>query len=722
MKSAELALTIRCLLLGTATLPFAATALAATESGLEEVIVTATKRAASIQDVPVAITALTGEALDEAGVSRVDDIASGAPNTFINTGGGLRTTSVTVRGISSNPNNPGVDPAVGVFVDGVYMSRPTTLNGNLFDLERIELVRGPQGALYGKNTIAGAINFISRAPSPEFTGEARLGYGNYGDTSVFGMLSGPLGSDRVLGRLSGSWQQRDGLIDNVATGTELNDVDAQSVRGAVLWQATDSIDVTLRGDTSRDRTHAGASEVYQNGAFEGTPLADASPWDRKVANDRDTVQDRDSDGLGLQVDAGWGPGALTSITAWRQFDWHNVADNDFSVLNMLSSGIDEDQSEWSQEFRYVSDASGPFQYVVGAYYSDQSLDTASVATVGPDLGIYPDEVQGVIRADLTTESFALYGQGSYDFNDLWNLTVALRYSDETKKVAHSQTGDPFQILLPDQPLQRLSRSDNEVSPSASVTYRVRDDVHAYASYGRGFKAGGYNVFSISMTDTAEYEPETVDSFEIGVKSQFADDRVRLNAALFYMDYKDLQVNQLVLENGVPQFTTSNAASATSQGIEIELAAQLAEGLDLDFAYGYTDATYDDFRNANFAGDDFSGNTLPEAAKHTVTTALIYRRPVGASLELAARVDLAYRSSAFFEPDNVPQYEQGDYTLLGARLGLASADGRWGVTAWGRNLADEEYVVYRGDGVIVPGQAIQSLGLPRTYGLEISLGF
>jgi iron complex outermembrane receptor protein len=172
----------------------------------------------------------------------------------------------------------------------------------------------------------------------------------------------------------------------------------------------------------------------------------------------------------------------------------------------------------------------------------------------------------------------------------------------------------------------------------------------------------------------------------------------------------------------PVFMTENAGQATIQGLELELAAQLTEGLELDFAYGYTDATYDDFRDANFAGDDFSGNTLPEAAKHTVTTALNFRRSVGTSLELTARADLVYRSSAFFEPDNVPQYEQGDYTMLGARLGIASADGRWGVTGWGRNLTDEEYVVYRGDGVIVPGQAIQSLGLPRTYGVEISFGF
>jgi len=178
----------------------------------------------------------------------------------------------------------------------------------------------------------------------------------------------------------------------------------------------------------------------------------------------------------------------------------------------------------------------------------------------------------------------------------------------------------------------------------------------------------------------------------------------------------------VLENGVPQFTTSNAASAASQGLELELAAQLAEGLEFNFAYGYTDASYDDFRDANFAGDDFSGNTLPEAAKHTVTTALSYRHPIGASLVLAARADLAYRSSAFFEPDNVSQYEQGDYALFGVRLGVASADGRWGVTVWGRNLTDEEYVVYRGDGVIVPGQAIQLLGLPRAYGVEVSVGF
>jgi iron complex outermembrane recepter protein len=723
MKPAVLSQAIRGLLLGTtAASCMAAPALSAAETTLEEVVVTATRRATSIQDVPIAISALTADALTQAGVNRVDDLASAVPNTFINTGGGLRTTSVTVRGISSNPNNPGVDPSVGVFVDGVYMSRPTTLNASLYDLERIEVVRGPQGALYGKNTIAGALNFISKLPTEEFTGEARLSYGNHADTSVFGVLSGALGSDRVLGRISGSFQQRDGLTKNLATGTQLDDIDSQSARATLLWKPMDTIDVIVRGDTSRDRTNAGSSEIYRNGAFEVTPLADASPWDRRVSNDRDTVQNRDTDGASLQIDVDAMDGVLTSISAYRQFDWHNVADNDFTVLNMLSSGIDENQSEWSQELRFVSGSDGPLQYVAGAFYSNQSLDTASVATVGPDLGIYPTEVQGVINADLTTESFAAYGQVAYDFAERWNATLALRYSNESKDVEHQQTGDPFQILLQDQPLQRLSRSDSELSPSASLTYEFSDVARAYASYGRGFKAGGYNVFSISMTDPAEYEPEVVDSYELGFKAMLADERVRLNAALFYMDYQDLQVNQLVLENGVPQFTTSNAASATSQGIEVELTAKVTDTLEGSLNYGYADATYDDFRNANLAGDDYSGNRLPEAAKHTVSAALDYHRLLGAALQFTARADVTYRSAAYFEPANVTDYEQGGYALLGARVGLASANGHWGVTAWGRNLADEDYVAFRGDGVIVPGQAIQTLGLPRTYGIELNVGF
>ena len=586
MRSVALSSAIHGLLGGLTIVSLAGAALADTAptGRLEDIVVTATRRSVSLQDAPLAITALTGEALNSAGVGRLEDLATEVPNTFINTGSGLRTATVTVRGISSNPNNPGVDPSVGVFVDGVYMSRPTTLNANLYDLERVEVVRGPQGALYGKNTIAGALNFITRGPSDTFGGEFDLGYGNYGAINAFAAVTGPLGTPNLLARASVSVQKRDGLVTNLATGTKLDNVDAKSGRLALLWKASDSVDVLLRADKSQDRTHDGATDVLLNGAFTGAPFADANPWDRAVAMNRDTEQNRDVDGVSLQVEARLDAGTFTSITSSRRFTWYNMADNDFTVLNLLSSGIAEDQSEWSQELRFVSKPGSKLNYIVGAYVSGQSLDTVSTAIVGPDLGVYPTEVTGVIYGNVKTKSAAAYAQVGYDFNERWNGALTARYSNEQKDVDQSQTGDPYQLLLATQPWQHLERKDSQFSPSGSLSYKFSKEVSAYGSVSRGFKAGGFNVFSISMTDQARYAPETVTSYELGLKSLLAEGRLRLNGAVFYLDYRDLQVNQLVLVGQIPQFTTSNAASASSKGVEVEVAARVSTALEATLSW------------------------------------------------------------------------------------------------------------------------------------------
>ena len=487
----------------TATVPAHAQASTAT---LEEIVVTAQRRESNLQDVPVAVSAFSSEALAAAGVTRIENLANAVPNVFINTGTSIRATIISVRGISSNPNNPGVDPAVGVFVDGVYMGRPTTINSGLYDLERIEFLRGPQGTLYGKNTIAGAINFITRMPADELSGEVHVGYGNYDNVTAYAAVSGPLGDERLTARLSGNYQDRGGYLDNLYTRTELDDADEVGGRLALAFAATDDLKVVLHADMSRNRTHAGGQDVLDNGAFTGAPFADVSPFDRKVAYDRDNVGDRDQSGVSLHVDWDTAIGRLASITAYREFEWTNMGDNDLTVLNMLSTGISEDQQQFSQEFRLVSESGGPFEYVAGLYYEDQALDTVSRAIVGPDLGVYPDEVIADIFADVESSGWAAYAQGTYKFTDQWSLSAGLRYSDEEKDVRHSQTGDPFQVLLPTYPVSKHSRSDSETSPSASLNWRPNESVLAYLSYAHGFKAGGFNVFSMSPTNDAAYEP------------------------------------------------------------------------------------------------------------------------------------------------------------------------------------------------------------------------
>jgi len=687
---------------------------------LEEIVITATRRTESLQDVPMAVTAITGEALANAGVARLEDLATQIPNAFIDTSSGLRSTDVTVRGISSNPNNPGVDPAVGVFVDGVYQSRPTTLNTNLYDLQRIEVVRGPQGALYGKNTIAGAINFITRLPAENFESDMDIGYGDYNATNVYGSVSGPLGGPSLLGRISVSYQKRDGDVDNLTTGTKLDNVNGESGRLALLWRAADFIDVILRADKSRDRTNDGAAEVFVNGEFAETPYAGPDPSTRNVTNNLNTIQNRDIEGAAVEVDARFAAGTLTSLTSYQHYTWYNLEDDDSTALDILSTGIQEDQTEWAEDLRFISMATGSLNYLVGVYYSHQALNTVSTAVVGPALGIYPADVYGYINADVTTQSEAGYGQLSYDFASRWNATFSARYSEELKEVLQSQVGDPFQVLLATQAPELLSRSDDKFTPTGSITYRFTKDVNGYASVSNGFKAGGFNVFSISPTDQARYAPETVTSYELGLKSLMADERVRLNTAIYYLDYKNLQVNQLVLVNGTPQFTTSNAATATSKGAEIEIGARLTAELGLNLSYGYCDAVFKSFPNATAQGANYSGYELPDAAKNTVATALDYAHPVSASLEFTGHADFTYRTGAYFQPDNTPNLYQGGYGIAGARLGVGGRDHHWGVTAWVRNLSNRTYALSRTVGPIVPDQVIESLGLPRMYGVEFHL--
>ena len=685
---------------------------------LEEIIVTAQKRAERMQDVPVSISALSSAALKEQGIGRVEDFATAMPSVYIDMRN-LRTTAIAIRGIVSETNNPGVDQGVGVYVDGVYMGRPTTINNSLFDLERIEVLRGPQGTLYGKNTIAGAINFITRKPGEALRGDLSASFGNYDALRANASLSGPVVPGKLFVGVSGGIDRRDGLVTNMMTGTDLDDMDSVSGRLTAVYSENEDFELVVRVDAARDRTNSGAMDILDNGALSGSPIADASGWDRKVLQDADTVQNRDVFGASAEVN--WSPGAgkITSITAYREFDWFNFADNDYTALDYLGSGITEKQHQFSQELRYASPDMGPLTYVVGAYFFQQRLATDAAARIGVDFGIYPEQVTGNILATVKTQSLAGFGQAVYRVTDKFSVTAGLRYTWEKKKVIHSQIGDPYELLQVTMPERRFDRSEDDFSPSLSLSYKWTDKVLTYATVSRGFKSGGYNVFSVTPADNAEYEPEFVTSYEIGLKSDLMDNRLRFNASAYYLRYKDLQVNQLLLVNGVPQYQTSNAARARSQGIELELTARPVAGLDLSASYSYLDANFLDYENATSSGDDFTGNAMVKAPKHNISLSAQYMVPVTDALSLTVRGELTHRSRVFFEPDNI--YSQGDVTLVNSRIGISSVQG-WSLFLWGRNLTNKDYAILSSDGVIIPGQQAVALAAPRTYGLEARFAF
>ncbi|HVK79676.1 MAG TPA: TonB-dependent receptor, partial [Verrucomicrobiae bacterium] len=385
------------------------------------------------------------------------------------------------------------------------------------------------------------------------------------------------------------------------------------------------------------------------------------------------------------------------------------------TLDILASGIREEQRQFSQELRFASADHGPFEYVVGLYYFNQDLETQARLIAGVDLGVYPYDVEGSIFADVDTDSYAAFAHGTYRLSDTLSLTGGLRYTREEKTVLHSQQGDPLQLLLPNIAPRSISMSEENLSPTIGLNYEPNDDLFLYATFAQGYKSGGFNVFSISPTDDAEYEPEHVNNYEIGAKSEFFDRRLQIDVSAYYLDYRNLQASQLLLINNLAVFQTSNAARARSVGAEISVMARPTAELTLAATYGYNEATFPSYPNATSTGADYTGHTLPRAPQNNASFSAQYERPLFGDVSLFARGELSHRSKIFFAADNI--HSEDPVTLFNARLGLQSSDG-WGVYLWGRNLTDVDYAIYREAGAIVPGQVIESLAAPQTFGLEV----
>ena len=707
----------------------------AAKTALEEIVVTAQKRTANVLDVPISMTVLSGTNLENAAVSRMEDFISLAPNVYVNFNDSIRATAISIRGILSDPNNVGIDPAVGVYVDGVYMARPTTVNVGMFDLQRVEVLRGPQGTIFGKNTIGGAIHFVSRVPSddPEFSVTARTGNLDYRLLQLVGNV--PI-SETFSVRASGQYEERDGFLTNLA-GPDNNDLDNVNFRVSARYAPSDRFEMILRADTARDRTNAGANEILvPSPVFADPPFnspQDVDPWDRVIKDADSSVQDRDLFGTSLELNWRLGAGTLTSITAYRQFDWENFQTSDKTEFALFGTGIREDEDQFSQELRYAAEHDR-LNYVVGAYYFDQGMDAEAFARIGVDvfalfggpLGALPAPDGGFIDIFAGNESFAAFGQIDYLLADNWTLTAGLRFTSEEKRISHELIGDSCCGFVPTVPLSEFERTDEEPSYTAGFKYNFSDAGMAYLTYSRGFKAGGYNAFAFALIQPdgtpADFEPEFVDNLELGAKAEFADGRVQISAALFVMDYTDLQVNQLIPNNaGIIDFVTSNAAEAESKGIEAELLARIADHTTLQVGYGYTDAEYTSFPGATPAGDDFSGNQLAQSPEHSLGLSVEYQRPVSDNWEFFARGEATHRSDRFSDPVNTPEFEADAYTLVNGRLGWSNPGNGFGVYLWGRNLTNEDYAIQLGpgSGAFSPGAVFQSIGIERTYGIEVT---
>lgn len=673
---------------------------------LEEVVVTAQKRSESLQDVPIAITAFGSEDIQRLNAANLSDLQYSTPSLTISPQNrtNLR---LGIRGVSDSSRNPGYDNRVSVYVDGIFVGRSAASNQATLDLERVEVLRGPQGTLFGKNTVAGAISLTTKKPENTFSGFVRGELGNYNRQAITAKVEGGLGSESLSGKLLLNTTQRDGHVDNLFDGSELNGLDDQSVRAQLRWQG-DATEINIAYD--QDQRNA---EFHGREAVNDVP----APKRYEVAFDAGSLQDQETRGLSLIIDHEFTNGmALSSLTAYRETEFQNSADEDYSPLDVSSSALNEDSDHWTQELRLLSAQNETFDWVLGAFFLDQTNTSTSSAFGG---ALFPNPNTRVdVPATVDVTAWALYAHGNYRLTDSLELTAGVRFTDEEKDVRFVST-DTTGLFINGVYEDSLSATD--VSPMAGLNWHASDGIMVYAKYARGFKSGGWNVDFLRTFEQISFGDEQVDSYEIGLKSDFWDGRARFNIAGYLADYTDFQVFQFVpLANGGTVLTLTNAGEVTAQGIEVDVNVAATDWLTLWATYGYTDATFDSFEDAGGPGVDYDGNALPDAPENAWSLGAEVVTAVAANLELVASLDYSYRDDFFTNANNAPNTAVEAYDIINGRVGLRTGDGRWEGYLWGRNLADSDAAIYASRAFL--GINRQTYLDPLMYGANLTYNF
>lgn len=678
---------------------------------LEEIVVTAQKRDQSLQDVPLAITALSSDDLQRVNAQDMKDIQFSTPNLTVN-GATAATQSFGIRGISDFSRNPGYDNRVGVYVDGVWVGRSTASNQSALDIQSVEVLRGPQGTLFGKNTVAGALNITTKRPTEELGGTLAMDLGNYNLQKVMGTINLPL-TDNLLTKLSVSTTRRDGHVDDVLTGRDYEDKDEQAIRGQIQWNAGDNTEVLFNFDHMENEFTTTIAESASD-AFAPKPY--------EVALDGTQFMSTEVEGLGLTINHALESGfELTSITGKRYSEWV-LTDNDEDYLPspFASSSFVEESDHISQEFRLASPENDDFDYVVGVYFLDQEIKGSNDATAFAPLvnPLAPAIYVGAGAAStVEVSSFAAFAHGNYQLTDNLELTAGLRYTKEDKDLDYSieDTSGLFtNTTLKD------DRSASNWSPKASLNWFVNEDIMIYGSYSKAYKSGGWNADMVASAEAIAFDDEEVDSFEIGLKSTLLDGRMRFNATVFHANYTDYQVFSFVpLNSGGTLITVSNAGEVTSQGLELDLQWMINENWRLWTAYGYTDSTFDKFENGGGPGVNYDGNATANAPEDSFSFGFEYATQT-ADGELIASMDYFYRGESFSNPNNAAANEVESREELSARVGYEAGSGQWSAYLWGKNLTDETTVI--SSSVSFLGLKREQFNMPRTYGISVKYNF
>lgn len=678
---------------------------------LEEVVVTARKREESLQSVPISVSAVSSLTMEKIGATSVRDLQYMVPN-LVFAGFWETQTSVSIRGVGDFSRNMGYEMRVGVYVDGIFAGRSGSANQDLLDIERVEVLRGPQGTLFGKNTIAGAISLTTKKPDENLSGSIWGEYGNYDLVSVRGLINVPLIEDKLYSKFSLIYRDRDGYVENLFPGQKdaasINYVVARSQFRALLGDATEAI---LTFDYKDDGHY-----TYHGDPTVG-PGFTTAPKIRQLNTYLTPRNDLESFATSLKLEHQFNNDyTLTSLSSFRHVDTVSRWEENHGPLRFFDITFADKDKQISQELRLTSPQDQRLSYVAGLYYFYQKTSTDRVATSGADL--IPNVTLVIPQSGhVTTDSYAAFINGDFKITPQWSLNGGLRYTHEKKNVLFNQLGAPIFIDITN---FSDSFSDDDVSPSIGTSYQIDDEKMIYATVSRGYKSGGWNADFVATTDI-EFDSEHATNYEVGAKSQWLDNRLRINLSAFLTKYKDFQVNQFVpVAGGGLIFSLTNAAAATSKGFEVEVIAILDQ-LTLTGNFGYTKATFDEFKNGGGLGVDFDGNRLALSPKYTLNLSAEYQFQVSDSIAGYIRGDYSYRSGVYHNPDNIKpvSYSPG-YNLVDARAALQFNDGQWELAVWGKNLFNETYEATKW--ITFLGTPATQFGAPRTYGVEAKWSF
>ena len=666
---------------------------------LDAVTVTATRREETPQSVPVAVSVVDGEQLERDNRSGVAGLAQQVPTLNFRTNASNKDTALFMRGVGTISTSPGVEPTVATVVDGVVLARPGQANLELLDPERVEVLRGPQGTLFGKNASAGVINIVTRKPPAETQGYVQQDWYQGNESRTRFGIGGTLVPGVLRGSLTTLVSSYDGNVDNKTNGQEVNGYNHRGARGKLEFTPNDDLTVTLAADylQAHDDIPNGVVARTLNASFANAlaPVS-ASDHNRDIVSDyRSRVEDANK-GVSAQVDYRLGDFTLTSITAWR--GWDNTQWQDGDRLGTISSAFPgiEDKGDlafdqYSQELRLASPKGGFVEYVTGAYYMHGHDDETYRRSLRS-----PTSLQtGVADYGTRSDSTALFGETTLNFTERLRGIAGLRYTHDYLSYDHRRTSTSPVAVNGIQPSTASSGSVDEDGWSGrlGVQYDLTDDLMAYLTYSRGYKGPAYNVFfNMQPRDTDPLKPETSNTWELGLKATAWNGRLTANGALFHSTYDNYQAN--FFDTVASQVVTRliNAGSVTSEGAEFDLALQATRALKLSAALAYTHARIDSFSCpvGAAASCNVNGKTLPFAPDWKSYVRADYSVPLGNGLDLELATDYSWQSEVQYDLSQNPDTKQGAYGLWNASLAVADYDAGWRVALIGKNLADKSY--------------------------------